>query len=193
MGAWPTHKAAIIELYLRGLTTRRSPAEATTPKRRSTGYIQGFERVRLPAAKHPEEELPLLTGMTPHVVTQYLAILEEHTNWAVPPIAAAGSAVMPSDVAATFEIARNPEENSRLGYLLRIPIQQSGPVVLKAADTWRRRPRPCTATPPTGRTARSRRGGASAIMPAPGCGHRLGVQIGPGKTGLSSSSPPLAA
>ncbi len=44
---------------------------------------------------------------------------------------------MPSDVAATFEIARNPEENSRLGYLLRIPIQ-SGPVVLKAADTWPR-------------------------------------------------------
>jgi hypothetical protein len=28
--------------------------------------------------RHPREELPLLTGMSPHVVAQYLAILDEH-------------------------------------------------------------------------------------------------------------------
>src|ERR671919_733647 len=31
----------------------------------------------LQAAKHPPEELPLLCAMSPHVVTQYLAILDE--------------------------------------------------------------------------------------------------------------------
>ena len=41
-------------------------------------YIDGFERVRLLAAKHPREELSLLCAMSPHVVTQYLAILDEH-------------------------------------------------------------------------------------------------------------------
>ncbi len=78
MGAWPTHKAAIIELYLRGLTTPEIASRSHHSKASVDRYIQGFERVRLLAAKHPEEELPLLIGMTPHVVTQYLAILEEH-------------------------------------------------------------------------------------------------------------------
>lgn len=41
------------------------------------------------------------------------------------------------DVASTFEIARNPEEDSRLGYLLRLPLPD-GEVVLKAGDTWPR-------------------------------------------------------
>jgi Protein of unknown function (DUF1670) len=78
MGSWPTHKAAIIELYLRGLTTPEIASRSHHSKSSVDRYIQGFERVRLLAAKHPEEELPLLTGMTPHVITQYLAILEEH-------------------------------------------------------------------------------------------------------------------
>jgi hypothetical protein len=42
-----------------------------------------------------------------------------------------------SDMAATFQIARNPEAVSRLGYLLRLPAQ-GGDVILKAADTWPR-------------------------------------------------------
>jgi hypothetical protein len=41
-------------------------------------YIEGFERVRLLAAKHAPEELPLLSGLSPNVVRQYLAILDEH-------------------------------------------------------------------------------------------------------------------
>ena len=41
------------------------------------------------------------------------------------------------DQAATFVIARNPEENSRLGYLVRLPLDD-GDVVLKAAETWPR-------------------------------------------------------
>lgn len=41
------------------------------------------------------------------------------------------------DTAATFLIARNPEAGSRLGYLVRLPVQ-GGDLVLKAAETWPR-------------------------------------------------------
>jgi ERCC4 domain len=41
------------------------------------------------------------------------------------------------DTASTFEIARNPEAGSTLGYLVKLPLPD-GDVVLKAADTWPR-------------------------------------------------------
>jgi ERCC4 domain len=41
------------------------------------------------------------------------------------------------DVAATFVVARNPEQGSRLGFLVRLPLPD-GDVVLKAADSWPR-------------------------------------------------------
>jgi Protein of unknown function (DUF1670) len=78
MGAWPTHKAAIIRLYLEGLTTPEIAARTFHTKHSVDRYIEGFERVRLLAAKHPPEELPLLCKMAPSVVRQYLAILDEH-------------------------------------------------------------------------------------------------------------------
>jgi hypothetical protein len=78
MGSWPTHKAAIIRLYLEGLTTPEIASRTYHAKKSVDRYIDGFERVRLLAAKHPPEELPLLCAMTPNVVAQYLAILDEH-------------------------------------------------------------------------------------------------------------------
>jgi hypothetical protein len=78
MGAWPTHKAAIIRLYVEGLTTPEIAARTFHTKHSVDRYIEGFERVRLLAAKHPPEELPLLCQMAPSVVRQYLAILDEH-------------------------------------------------------------------------------------------------------------------
>lgn len=78
MGSWPTHKAAIIRLYLEGLTTPEIASRTYHAKKSVDRYIDGFEKVRLLAAKFSREELPLLTGMSPHVVTQYLAILDEH-------------------------------------------------------------------------------------------------------------------
>jgi Protein of unknown function (DUF1670) len=78
MGSWPTHKAAIVRLYLEGLTTPEIASRTYHSKRSVDRYIEGFERVRLLAAKHPPEELPLLCAMSPHVVSQYLAILDEH-------------------------------------------------------------------------------------------------------------------
>ncbi len=78
MGSWPTHKAAIVRLYLEGLTTPEIASRTYHSKRSVDRYIEGFERVRLLAAKHPPEELPLLCAMAPNVVSQYLAILDEH-------------------------------------------------------------------------------------------------------------------
>jgi hypothetical protein len=62
----------------RGLTTPEIASCTYHSKKSVDRYIEGFERVRLLAAQHPEEELPLLTGLAPTVVTQYLAILDEH-------------------------------------------------------------------------------------------------------------------
>ena len=42
-----------------------------------------------------------------------------------------------ANMASTFTIARNPDPESRLVYLLRLPLL-SGALVLKAADTWPR-------------------------------------------------------
>lgn len=41
------------------------------------------------------------------------------------------------ELATTFVIARNPDRDSKLPYLLRLPLP-NGPLVLKAADTWPR-------------------------------------------------------
>jgi len=41
------------------------------------------------------------------------------------------------DLAPTFVVTRNPEEGSRLGFLVRLPLPD-GDVVLKTADTWPR-------------------------------------------------------
>lgn len=43
----------------------------------------------------------------------------------------------PPDVAGAFVVARNPEEGSKLGYLISLPLPE-GPLVLKAGDTWPR-------------------------------------------------------
>lgn len=78
MGSWPTHKAAIVRLYLQGLTTPEIASRTYHSKRSVDRYIEGFERVRLLEANYSREELPLLTGLSPNVVAQYLAILDEH-------------------------------------------------------------------------------------------------------------------
>src|ERR671919_982887 len=60
-------------------------------------------------------------------------------SWADPSTGGGECAVpeRPGDLAPSFVIARNPEEDSRLGYLVRLPVE-GGEMVLKAADTWPR-------------------------------------------------------
>ena len=78
MGSFPTHKAAVVRLYLDGLTTPDIAARTYHSKEAVDRYIQGFERVRLLATKFSREELPLLTGMSEGLVAQYLDLLEAH-------------------------------------------------------------------------------------------------------------------
>lgn len=78
MGSWPTHKAMIVRLYLEGLTTPEIASRTYHSKRSVDRYIGDFEKVRLLDAKHAREELPLLTGLGPRLVAQYLALLDEH-------------------------------------------------------------------------------------------------------------------
>ena len=81
MGSYPTHKAAVVRLYLEGLTTPDIAARTYHSKEAVDRYIRSFERVRLLAPKFSPEELPLLTGMSEGLVAQYLALLEEHGLW----------------------------------------------------------------------------------------------------------------
>jgi hypothetical protein len=78
MGSFPTHKAAIIRLYLQGLTTPAIAARTFHSKQAVDRYIRGFERVRLLAVKFAREELPLLTGLPDYLVDQYLELIAQY-------------------------------------------------------------------------------------------------------------------
>ncbi len=68
----------MIRLYLQGLTTP-DIAQRTYHSKEGRGPLHpGFERVRLLAPKFSLEELPLLTGMSEHLIDQYLTLIEEH-------------------------------------------------------------------------------------------------------------------
>lgn len=78
MGSFPTHKAAIVRLYLNGMLTPDIARVTYHSKQAVDRYIRGFERVRLLAPKFSREELPLLTGMSASLVDEYLALIDHH-------------------------------------------------------------------------------------------------------------------
>jgi hypothetical protein len=78
MGSFPTHKAAIIGLYLQGLLTPDIARRTYHSKEAVDRYIRGFERVRLLAAKFAKEELPMLTGMSERLIGEYLSLIAQH-------------------------------------------------------------------------------------------------------------------
>jgi hypothetical protein len=78
MGSYPTHKAIIVRLYLEGLTTPDIAARTYHSKQAVDRYLRDFDRVRLLASKHPPEQLPLLSRITPRVIHEYLKLLDEH-------------------------------------------------------------------------------------------------------------------
>jgi hypothetical protein len=77
-GVIPTHKAAIIRLYLRGMLTPDIARLSYHSKEAVDRYIRGFERVRLLSSKFPKEDLPLLAGMSEGVIEEYLALLAQY-------------------------------------------------------------------------------------------------------------------
>lgn len=78
MGSWPTHKVAIVSLYLQDMLTPDIARRTYHTKESVDRYIRGFERVRILAPKFPREELPLLTGMAQRVIDEYLELIDEH-------------------------------------------------------------------------------------------------------------------
>jgi hypothetical protein len=60
------------------LTTPDIAARTRHTKQAVDRYLEGFERLRLRAAKFAPEELPLLTGTSQSLIDQYLALLDEH-------------------------------------------------------------------------------------------------------------------
>ena len=78
MGSFPTHKAAIIRLYLEGLLTPQIAHNTYHSKHAVDRYIRSFERVRLLSEKFSRHELPLLTGMPERLIDEYLTLVEEH-------------------------------------------------------------------------------------------------------------------
>ncbi|MGH2704947.1 MAG: DUF1670 domain-containing protein [Actinomycetota bacterium] len=75
--SFPTHKAAIIRLYL-GMLTPDIARRTYHSKEAVDRYIRGFERVRLLASKFATEELPLLSGMGERLVEEYLRLLADY-------------------------------------------------------------------------------------------------------------------
>jgi hypothetical protein len=78
MGSFPTHKTAIVRLYLEGLLTPQIAHNTFHSKRAVDRYIRSFEQVRLLSQKFPRDELPLLTGMPLRLIDEYLTLIEKH-------------------------------------------------------------------------------------------------------------------
>jgi hypothetical protein len=78
MGSYPTHKAAIVRLYIEGMLTPDIARRTFHSKEAVDRYIRGYERVRLLASKFAPEQLPVVTGMSPSLVRQYLELVNEH-------------------------------------------------------------------------------------------------------------------
>lgn len=78
MGPAVTHKAEVIRRWLR----HESPAQIARALNHSQDsvdrYIADYQKVRILAQKFPATELPTLTGLTPSVIQQYLALLREY-------------------------------------------------------------------------------------------------------------------
>jgi hypothetical protein len=89
MGSWPTHKAAIIRLYLDGLTTPEIASRTYHSKRSVDRSIEGFERVRLLDAKHPARNCHCSPGWR-RGWWRSIWRSSTSTTWADPCIGAAG-------------------------------------------------------------------------------------------------------
>lgn len=78
IGPAVTHKAEVIRRWLR----HQSPAQIARALHHSQEavdrYIADYQKVRLLAQKFPAAELPALSGLTPVVVRQYLALLQQY-------------------------------------------------------------------------------------------------------------------
>ena len=191
MGSWPTHKAAIVRLYLEGLTTPEIASRTYHSKTLGGPLHRGLRtgaaaRRQTPARGAPAAVRACPPTSSPSTWPSWMSI-----SWADPSTGGGGCAMAErlADLAASFVVARNPEAGSTLGYLVscRCPTATS----CSKRQTPGRAPRRCTAIQPTGPTdPEIVEVGAGALVPTARRGHRLGARTPPARTAPSSCSPP---
>lgn len=80
MGRGVTHKAEIVELYLRGMATPEIGRKTAHSLEACDNYIRGYRRVALLHQRFGMEEIPFLSGMSPSLVKEYIKLGEKY-NW----------------------------------------------------------------------------------------------------------------
>jgi hypothetical protein len=78
IGPAVTHKAEVIRRWLRHDSPPQIARALNHSQEAVDRYLADYQKVRLLAQKFPETELPTLSGLTPTVVRQYLALLREY-------------------------------------------------------------------------------------------------------------------
>ena len=78
MGGTVTHKAEVVRRWLRHESPAQIARDMNHSQRAVDRYIADFRKVRLLACKVPQAELPSLTGLSKHVVEQYMALLHQY-------------------------------------------------------------------------------------------------------------------
>jgi len=81
IGPGVSHKARIVELYLKSFSFRELERRSRPSTRAIARYLKHFTQVvRLVAADHTPEEIRLVTGVSERVVEQYLELRERHRD-----------------------------------------------------------------------------------------------------------------
>lgn len=78
MGSGVTHKAEVVRRWLRHQSPLKIARDLSHSQDAVDRYIADFQKVRLLAQKLPAADLPALTGLSKHLVKQYLALLREY-------------------------------------------------------------------------------------------------------------------
>lgn len=96
LGRGTTHKRMIVRLYLEGKLPSEIARTSRHAQKNVDRYIAAFERVRLLARTHPPDKIPALAGMSPNLVREYLALLDDFATGD-----GRGGAPTPRDLQAT--------------------------------------------------------------------------------------------
>jgi hypothetical protein len=78
MGPSVTHKAEVIRRWLRHQSPAQIARELEHSQRAVDRYIADFGKVRLLAQRFPVADLPTLSGLSKHLVKQYIDLLREY-------------------------------------------------------------------------------------------------------------------
>jgi hypothetical protein len=78
MGGSVTHKAEVIRRWLRHQSPAQIARDLEHSQKAVDRYIADFHKVRLLAQRFPLTDLPTLSGLSKHVVKQYIDLLHEY-------------------------------------------------------------------------------------------------------------------